>query len=396
MPVGNLPGQVPVGVDILAAYLYVQTTEAATAQWSGIDHAKFNGFDLGPGTNSFAKALNWEQATRPCWSLAFPGSRRLVTYRTDVLRFLPLGPVDNPEHVLTGPMTIEVPDSGLSFPDLDELGQENPAFTGPRAVGASLVVLYRDPSKPLRSVVIYDGGVTKQAFETMGLTISGFDQASLTPGARLTPIVGDGRPYLSERLRVNGTLVATNPFKSAAGAKWDNPTYNVTVAPGSATAGLEISPDGLLSDCVSLSAVAFSTQVQDTDNDGLLDRWETATSPSQVLDPYNRPQPGLALGALGATNGTKDLFIEIGYLQTDGFTGAPDDEPMSYGGVEKPAHSHRPGHEALKRMGDALVERPNRRTTYQGALRRRRTRTRRGIRRAPTSSVVRDWLEAAR
>ena len=81
---------VPEGADILAAYLYVQTAE--TAQWSGIDHATFNGSDLGPGSNSLAKALNWDLATTPCWTVAYPGGRRLVTYRADVLRFLPIGP----------------------------------------------------------------------------------------------------------------------------------------------------------------------------------------------------------------------------------------------------------------------------------------------------------------
>ena len=79
---------VPAGVDILAAFLYVQTAEKS--QWSGIDHAKFNGSDLGPGASSVAKALNWELATPPCWSVAWPGGRRLVTYRADVLRFLPI------------------------------------------------------------------------------------------------------------------------------------------------------------------------------------------------------------------------------------------------------------------------------------------------------------------
>src|SRR5215467_12341096 len=49
---------VPATADILAAFLYVQTTEKA--QWSGINHASFNGNDLGPGAASLAKALNWD------------------------------------------------------------------------------------------------------------------------------------------------------------------------------------------------------------------------------------------------------------------------------------------------------------------------------------------------
>jgi hypothetical protein len=103
---------VPAGVDIVAAFLYVQTAEVV--QWSGIDHATFNGADLGPGDNSIAKALNWAQNTAPCWSVAYPGGRRLVTYRADVLRFLPLvaagdakGKVD-----LSQPLSVSVPDYG--------------------------------------------------------------------------------------------------------------------------------------------------------------------------------------------------------------------------------------------------------------------------------------------
>ena len=40
-------------------------------------------------------------------------------------------------------------------------------------------------------------GVTKGAFSTWSLTLQGFYQASLTsPAARMTHIVGDGRPYV--------------------------------------------------------------------------------------------------------------------------------------------------------------------------------------------------------
>src|SRR4029079_4668604 len=57
---------VPATADILAAFLYIQTAEKT--QWSCIDHATFNGNDLGAGSSSLAKALNWDAATAPCWS----------------------------------------------------------------------------------------------------------------------------------------------------------------------------------------------------------------------------------------------------------------------------------------------------------------------------------------
>ena len=132
---------VPARGDILAAFLYVQTAEKI--QGSGIDHAKLNDFDFGPftdpatpnepGSGTIAKALNWEQATLPCWSVNFPGGRRLVTYRADVLRFLPIDP-NTGKQSLTKKHLIEVPDSGLEFGDDDESAAREPANkTGPRA-----------------------------------------------------------------------------------------------------------------------------------------------------------------------------------------------------------------------------------------------------------------------
>ncbi|MCU0250441.1 MAG: hypothetical protein MUE61_09545 [Vicinamibacterales bacterium] len=344
---------VPEGVDILAAYLYVQTAE--TVQWSGIHRAKVNGADLGPGSSSLAKALNWDLATAPCWSVGWPGGRRMVTYRADVLRFLPVGPdgklvvgrVDG-TNILPA-VQVEVPDSGTAFGDVDEGGTESGGGTGPRAVGASLVVVYRDPTKPFKAIVIYDGGFTKSAFSTMNQTIAGFYQASATPAAKMTHIVGDGRPYVSEKVLFDGQVIATNPFFSAEGPKWDNPTFPLTATPlplpaGAASVAVKVAPNGLLSDCLCYSGIVLSTEVQDSDKDGLLDVWESSTT--TLYDPNGQPLPNLA--AMGANKDVKDLFIEIGYMKIDAET--------SYGGVLKPAHTHLPTPAALKLMGDAFAK----------------------------------------
>ena len=188
------------------------------------------------------------------------------------------------------------------------------AVRRPRAIGASLVVVYRDSTNPSGASSSDDGGVTKPAFSNLTLAIPGFYQASAQPGAKMTALVGDGRPYLSERLLFNGQLIATNPFASTAGPKWDNPTFeNLPLPPGASSATLQVTPNGLLSDCVSFSAMVFSTEVQDTDGDGLLDIWETSTSP--ILDPNGQPLPNLR--AMGADPGQKDLFVEIGYMFTE-------------------------------------------------------------------------------
>jgi hypothetical protein len=334
---------VPGGVDVVAAFLYVQTAEIV--QWSGIDHARFNGVDLGAGSASMAKALNWDAATRPCWSVNWGGGRRLVTYRADVLRFLPIG--EDGKTNANGAHLLEVPDYGVAFPDGDEGEVERGGHPGPRAVGASLVVVYRDSTQPLRGIVIRDGAATKNAFATLTLPIPGFYQASLQPAAKLTALAGDGREFLSERVRFNDQPIATNPFASTAGPKWDNPTFaNVPVAPGSSSAVLQITPDGIFSDCVSLSAVVLSTEVQDTDGDGLLDIWESSATP--ILDPTGQPLPDLR--AMGADPGQKDLFVEINYMYAE--------NALAYGDVTKPAHTHLPSHAALKLVGDTFADAP--------------------------------------
>ena len=60
----------------------------------------------------------------------------------------------------------------------------------------------------------------------MNQTIDGFYQASASPAARMTHIVGDGRSGVSEKVLFNGQLIATNPFVGAEGPKWDNPTFD--------------------------------------------------------------------------------------------------------------------------------------------------------------------------
>ena len=90
-------------------------------------------------------------------------------------------------------------------------------------------------------------------------------------------------------------------------------------------------------DCLTVAAIVFKTAVLDTDNDGLLDEWETATTP--LPDPNGKPLP--LLSAMGAKPNHKDAFIEVGYMDTYGLTGAQP-QGLYYGGEFRVAHSHRP------------------------------------------------------
>jgi hypothetical protein len=115
-------------------------------------------------------------------------------------------------------------------------------------------------------------------------------------------------------------------------------------------------------DCLTVAAMVFKTEVQDTDGDGLLDVWETAmgtTSAPALVDPNLKPLP--ALGAMGANPYRKDVFLEIGYMNVAAQIDTNSDtvpDSISYGGQLRPPHSHQPGHEALKLVGDAFKSAP--------------------------------------
>jgi hypothetical protein len=349
-PLGGAGG-VPRQADLLAAFLYVQTAESV--EGSGIDHATFNKIDLGPftaeggepGSGTFAKPLvPWSSAPAPCWDATFPGGRKLRTYRADVLRFLPIDP-NTGKHDLNIEHWITVPDAGRALADVAEGGKETKWSSAPRALGASLVVVYRDPAKPFASIVVYDGAYRKPATATMTQTILGFYQASqLDPAAKMSHIVGDGNPSLGEQVLLNGTLVSTNPYAAAAGPKWDNPTLqSLPLTPGASSATITVSPFGKGSDCVTFSAIVFKTAVQDTDGDALVDAWETTTD---LKDPNGLSLPDLK--AMGANPQRKDLFVEIDYMYAA--------QGTTYGGVAKPAHSHLPEREALGKVAAAFDE----------------------------------------
>lgn len=332
-------------VDVLAAFLYVQSAEEV--QGTGINRAKFNGYDLGAGTSSFAKALNPASQTRVCY-LKATDPHRMVTYRADVLRFLPVKA--NGKLAVNGAHTVALPDAGFSWND----DAREISGTGPHPIGASLVIVYRDPAKPLKAIVIYDGGVTKPAAETLTQPIRGyFDSSSGTPvpkSARMTHIAGIGTPVLPEKVFVDGTQIARNPFASSGGALWDSPTFeNIPLPANSESVTVRVTPDGSRSDCLTFSAMVLSTTVQDTDGDALLDRWETSSNLPDPNDPTGTTVlPDLR--AMGADPYVKDVFIEVGYMHAaDGTT---------YGGVAKPAHIHLPTLDAIDIVGRAFRNAP--------------------------------------
>ena len=177
--------------------------------------AQFRSHDL--NSSVITTVLN-PTGSSPCWSSgggigSSNGSKRMIVRRADVLRFLDLDP--SGRTIIGGTHAIRLPDSG---------GGNQVPFT----LGASLVVIYRTSSDPLRAIVLYDGGFTMDhGSDSFSLTVAGFYQSSLLdPKARLIMIVGDGQSNFSERVLFNGHVIASNPFTGALGDSWDSPTFH--------------------------------------------------------------------------------------------------------------------------------------------------------------------------
>jgi VCBS repeat-containing protein len=334
----------PEGADLVAAFLYWQVVtkdqtgdlgaaRATFGPWSATPPAvpitPFSGIALSTADGPLGKVLGAGQP--PCWSggggTGTGGAYRTFTYRTDVLRFLHIDEATG-KFTVNGYYQVQLPDGD-----------------GVTALGASLVVIYRDtnPAQPLKSIVLYDGTYTMdQSSQGMFQRLAGFYDG--TAAGKLTHIVGSGQANKSEILRFNGTAIDTNPFKSVLGGNWDNPTYSLSSGlPTEVTTSVD--HEGFSAfDCLTWAAIVYETPVKDTDGDGLLDAWETSPPP---VDPFGQPLPDLA--AMGATPDHQDVFVEVGYMKTG---------DTSYGGVGKPAHSHLPTPAAIDLIGDAFGKAP--------------------------------------
>ncbi len=356
--VGNA-NEVPAEAEILGAFLYWQiVSKESLGPDSGIAGASFNGYPLSTSYGPLAKVLD-QAGTAPCWSSGggtgtSGGSHKTYTYRADVLRFLPVGDQENVQnfgkHLLNDddlaahgkpPLTIELPDSGSG--------------NGvPNALGASLVVIYRDPdpTASLSAIVMYDGGHTmNNDTDMMTQTIEGFYDPSPTPLTlpKITHIVGSGQFNKSERLLVPGTPPLFNEFDASEGPQWDNVTIDELAIPTLPYVTTSVDHEGFSSfDCLTWGAVIYQTEVQDSDHDGLLDIWES--SENDLQDPNGVVLPNLA--AMGADPYQQDLFIEISYLFTD--------ENATYGsGTDasvKGPHTHLPTPEALRLVGESFAD----------------------------------------
>jgi hypothetical protein len=369
---------VPQDADIVGAFLYWETI-AAGSQSSTVTGAHFHGFDI----SSVTKQIGFRPLTAnyaPCWSSGGGSNTTytMATYRTDVLRFLPIG--DDPTKPGFGKRLANSADLAAQFPDVSDARNAHTvtlpeAGTGnqvPQTAGASLVVIYRDTRDdvspaagvqrpPLTSVVIFDGLDLQALGATTTATIKGFYLASSPATATLTTIVGSGAKNATEHLSFNSQPISTNPFvgvnSPGSDRGWDSPTFDVGTPIGQSTttaygqqADLTITHDNATPyDCLNETAVILNTTVQDDDNDGIVDSWESLETSGSLVDPNDSPLPDLY--AMGARTNKKDLFVEIGRTvlsetYTNPFQG------------EVTAHDHMPSAVALAMVGDAFKRAP--------------------------------------
>jgi hypothetical protein len=369
MPDGNtVPDTgVPAGAQVVAAFLYWQTVESsqntATTQigYFGPSNGPSSGLSSGPpGGYQITGYVLGDPNTPVSWGSGGcagnpQGSKVIHTYRADVRSFLP---VDHKGNVLPG--TKDNPDRYIV-----RLPSGGSSGSVPLTLGASLVIIYRvmDPSdpKPLNSIVIYDGTyVPSNSSSDMTQAIEGFYQAAANPMTKLTEIVGNGGPHKYESVSLNGIgltslygdgLLPPFPgyydqggYSEKGGGSWDNPTWifqsgdlNNPVEANSYKADTTVAPSPSSSNggCVSWGAVIFSTTVQDTDHDGLLDVWEESTpsKPPGYCDAsinggncdHNDTDPGW-VSLPNADPNKKDIYVQMDYMCRDsGATCDPTD-----------------------------------------------------------------------
>src|SRR5262249_43848187 len=291
-----------------------------------------------------------------------------------VLRFFPrIRPASADQAVqvlVSGDHTVTLPDMGKSN-------------RTPSTLGAGLVIVYRvtgydsttgyqTARQPLRSIVIFQGGITMDGRTSeVQIALQGFYEASRgAPQARLTLMVGDGQANKSERVQIRSTassydnkLVATNPFKSNSG--FEAVTFEkVPLEPGAMKATVTIdSGKKSCFDCLNLPVAVLSTAVQDRDGDGLLDVWESKAEwtckPSRLasvyaswplVDPTGVPLPDL--GAMGANPDVQDVFVQVDFMKgADGHSHLPQKDSLGNSAFQAVATAL---HNAAPRPGEIV------------------------------------------
>ena len=236
---GTIPmSGIPANADVLSAFLYWETVQASTITASQIaDSVKFRGQPI--------KAVRVKSTSKPlvgntaqCFASGAGSPLTLTMFRADVLRLLPR--LLDKDGVATGKLLVN--DSDLISHNLPlhrvQLPENGKGNVVPDSAGASLVIIYRDQSMPLRKVVLYDGVHIAAQGEVTTQTIRGFYKSAATKSARLTYIAGSGAANPTESLWFNNTVIGVNPFpdgSKSSDRSWSHVTRDVSSLMGAAT-----------------------------------------------------------------------------------------------------------------------------------------------------------------
>ena len=376
---------VPKDADIIAAYLYFETI-TYTASLSDANGVTFRGNPV--LLNDVMGVKKGRQdltgSVSACWSSGTPLTATM--FRVDVLRWLPIR--TDADGRITGKRLVNDADLLAHGLPLHQVQLPEAAGGGnhvPQSAGASLVIVYRDPSQPLRKIVMYDGiHVQSSLNEVTTQSLRGFYQSSAVKSAQITYLIASGQPNKNERIFFgdgtgpNTQISATDPISigSAVQRGWSTLTYPVSTLMNPASkAALTGSgetartiidhtpgvPNGGF-DCLTLEGVIFSTAVADVDNDGLPDGIEDAVG--GLNDADGQPLPNL--NAMGASSSHKDLFVEFNSMQaaantsygsaaTPFFTDKIDPAKTIITLTDTLGHKHAPTPEALQALAQTYL-----------------------------------------
>ncbi len=326
----GVPTSVPLGADIVGAWIYWTTVEKSQSANAGQ-----TAYLTVSGHPTYQlNAISLDQSAPVSWSSGgctgnANGTTTMRVYRANVRAYLP---VDSSGRIQPNmSYTLELADSGSN------------GNGAPFTLGATMVIIYRvlSPTFPLTAVVMYDGAFApSNAGSTMGpLTLQGFYQPGTGPNggnviAKITHIVANGQAKKSETVYLNNSPLTSLYGKNAPAfpglynnsgntlpEAWDNPTWNVAnllnAPPADNTDTTSVVPATSQGGCVSWGAVIFSTTVQDSDGDGLLDYWEEPPGPLNPVNPSG-PTPGYVdvgtgqfVSLPGADPRNKNIFIQL-------------------------------------------------------------------------------------
>jgi len=382
---------VPPHADILSAYLYLEmisdNPQITSSDCSAGSSPNCNVMFRGSPVNNVVNVDAIKKSTTPVSGASCNASGNvplnLSMFRVDVRKLLPFLYTPNAQDAnkkSTGLRLVgdgDLLDNGYA-PNMVTVYEGGTGNQTPQIAGASLVVIFRDPSQPLRKIDVYDGVYLQPSLlETTTFHFRGLYGTVADSAAQLTYIGSAGQKNTGDIISFNGTNVLNGidtfpEGKSSSDRAWANPTFPVSSTSGAdphdgfgytATTVLSHTGGGSY-DCIVVGAAIHSTAVADIDHDGAPDGIED--SPEGGAPNLTYDANGALLPALNANHGSsqhKDIYIQMDAMRTTGTTTygdatAPYSVTPPVTSVDVPAHNHLPTTAMLKLLIDTYTNAP--------------------------------------